>query len=423
MYQLDALSRRPFLGVELRVRRNADETRRGLEVVRVTAEGAAAKAGVRAGDWIEYVNDREVSDAQELVSYVRTLATGAPLVFVVDRGGDKLTLQGETIALPTERIAHAHVHLDHITVDDHRRRVILTTPTEKNPPYTTILHLQGLGTQSCELSSDPDEPLRKLLESFSEAGLATLRVERSGVGDSEGPPFSTTDLFDDLTAYRAALDFLVRHPLVGKVILFGHSVGGMLAPLLAGEGTNVQGTIVFGTSALRWVDCLVRATRRQRLLAGMSGEELEAYVAAWAEMHDAVCRGGYLPWQVFAHRPHLGWLEGTACHGATMYGRQATFFQQLERLDLVALWKTARTKVLVMHGEFDWVCGPDEGQKLAEAIAEIDPTRVKFVELPAVGHDMRKHASLEESFANPRNGQWDERIVWTALEWMREITQ
>jgi len=364
-----------------------------------------------------------MSDARELASYVQTLSSGAPIEFVVDRGGDKLTLHGKTIPLPVEHIAHAHVHLAHLTMNDQRRRVILTNPAGGQPPYTTILYLQGLGTQSCELSSDPDEPLRKLLEGFSAAGLATLRVERSGMGDSEGPPFSTTNLFDDVAAYRAALHFLANHPLVGKVILFGHSVGGMIAPLLAGEETNVHGIVVFGTSALRWVDCLVRSTRRQKLLAGMSGEELEAYVDAWAEMHEAVCRGGALPWQVFERLPHLQWLEGTACRGETMYGRHATFFQQLERMDLVALWKTVRTKVLVMHGEFDWVCGVDEGRALAAAIAEIDSARVKFVELPAVGHDMRRHASLEESYADPRRGQWDERMVQMMLEWVGEIAR
>lgn len=421
MYQPDALPRRPFLGFELRGRRNADEARDGLEVVRVTSGGAAANAGVCPGDWLEFVNDQEVADAPELALYVRTLAPGSPLKFVVDRLGDKLTLHGETIPLPVERIAHADVFLAHVTVFEERQRVIFTTPKDVDPPYPTILYLQGLGTQSCELSADVDEPLRKCLEGFSQAGFATLRVERSGVGDSEGPPFQGTNLFDEVAAYRAALDFLAHHAHVRNVVLFGHSVGGMIAPLLAGEGTNLLGVIVFGTSALRWVDCIVRATRRQKLLAGMSGEELEGYVAAWAEMHNEVCRGGYLPWQVFARQPHLDWLEGTACHGESMFGRHSAFFQQLERMDLVALWKTVRSNVLVLHGEFDWACGPDEGRALASAIAEFNPDRATFVELSSVGHDMRRHASIQESYANPRHGEWDDRVVRTAVEWINGL--
>lgn len=423
MYQSDGLPRRPFLGLELRARRDEAQPYRGVEVVRVTPEGAGARAGVCPGDRIEFVNDREIAEARELVPYLRTLHAGSPLVFGVDRRGEKLTLIGECIPLPVERITFADVVLDHVVVGDHRRRVILTTPSTGAAPYPTILYLPGLGTSSCELSEDPDEPLRKLLEGFSAAGFATLRVERSGTGDSEGPPISTTNLFDDVAAYRAALEFLQQQTLVKDVFLFGHSVGGMIAPLLAGEGANISGVIVFGTSSLRWVDCLVSATRRQKRLAGMSGDELDDYVAAWEKMHQEVCRGGYLPWQVFERFPELGWIEGSACRGETMFGRHATFFQQLERLDLAALWKTVHCKVLVMHGEFDWACGPDEGRGLAETIRQVDAERATFVELSAVGHDKRRHATIEESYANPRLGCWDERIVETAVEWLRRTNQ
>jgi len=419
MYQSDELPRRPFLGIELRARKDAEETRAGLEVVRVMPEGAAALAGVCPGDWLESVNDWEVSDARALVTRVRTLGVGKPLKFGVDRQGEKLTLIGETIPLPVEKIAHADVFLAHVQMPQHRQRILLTTPRGFAPPYPTIFYLQGLSTQSCELSADSDEPLRKLLEGFSAAGFATLRVEHSGLGDSDGPALSTTSLFDDVEAYRAASSFLEHHPLVANIFLFGHSVGGMIAPLLASEGSNIRGVMVFGTSALRWVDCLVRATRKQKSLAGMKGEQLDTYVEAWEYMHNEVCRHGSFPERIFEQIPALRWLEGSACRGETMFGRHVSFFQQLERLNLVELWKTVSPPVLVLHGEFDWACGPDEGRALADVVAGVDPTRVSFFELPAVGHDMRKHASIEASYASPRQGKWDERIAEIAVNWIR----
>ena len=421
MYQSDDLPRRPFLGLDVRARKQAENPRPGLEVIRVTPEGTAARAGVRPGDWLEFVNEHPVSDARELGAYVRTLQIGARLVLGVDREGEKVSLPSEMVALPVERLAHADVHLGHVRVGEHRRRTVLTIPKGLAAPHPTILYLSGLGTQSCELSEDPDEPLRHFLQDFSRAGFATLRVERSGVGDGEGRPLQTTSFFDDVAAYRAALDLLIQNGSGRQIFLFGHSVGGMMAPLLASEGINLRGIMVFGTSLLKWVDCIVRATRRQKLLAGMLGEELDAYVAAWERMHWLVCRGGLSPEQVFAQEPQLRWLEGSACRGETMFGRHVHFFQQLERLDLEALWKTAFAPVLVLHGEFDWACGPDEGKALANAIAEVDPSRVEFVELGGTGHDMRRHVSIEESYVNPRRGVWDERIVSTAEQWIRGL--
>ncbi len=421
MYTHNPLPRRPFLGLELRARRTDADDRPGIEVVRVTPGGAGANAGVRPGDRIQCINELVFSEARELGAYIKSLPAQTPLSFLVERDGQTIRLEGSLVPLPVERLAHADVHLDSLDLGDHRRRIVLTTPLSGKPPYPAILYLQGLGSQSVELSEDPDEPLRKLLEGFSEAGFATLRVERSGLGDSEGPAYATTNLFDDVRAYRAALDFPAHHPLVGNVVLFGHSVGGMIAPLLVGDGANVKGVIVFGTSSLSWVDCIVRATRRQKQLGGMAGEELEDYVSAWAFMHTEVCRHGYVPEQVFARFPGLRWIEGSACRAETMFGRHASFFQQLERLNLSALWKTGASKVLVMHGEFDWACGVDEGRGLAETIAADDPHRVKFIELPGCGHDMRTHASIGESYANPRRGVWDERIVRHAVDWLHEV--
>ena len=233
-----------------------------------------------------------------------------------------------------------------------------------------------------------------------------MRVERSGVGDSEGRPCQTLGFFEEVAAYRAALDSLAKDERISKIVLFGQSVGGMIAPLLASEGSRVSGVVVFGTSSLHWYDCIVSATRRQRALAGMAGEELERLVGAWSEVHRMVCREGKTPAEVFAERPDLAFLEGSACHGASMYGRHVSFFQELERVDLPALHRTIAAPLLVLHGEYDWVCHPDEGR----AIADVAPAS-RFALLSAVGHDMRRHESLASSYTEPRRGVWDDRVV------------
>lgn len=418
MYQAEALPRRPFLGLELRAR-PATGAAEGLEVVRVAEGGAAALAGVRPGDRLVSLGDATVSEPRALVALVRGLVPGAPLSFEVQRDGARVTLPGKATPLPVERIEGAEVRLGHVTVrESWRQRTLFTIPASGRPPYTTLLYLSGLGTTSCELPQDPDDPMRAFLTGLSAAGIATKRVERSGVGDSEGPPCQTTSLFDEVAGYRAALEALAQDPLVGRIVLFGHSLGGMIAPLLAGEGTQARGVAVFGTSALKWVDCLVRGTRRQRVLAGLEGEALEAYVAAWSEMHAAVCREGMFPRDVFAQRPELAWIEGTSCHGETMFGRHVSLFQELERLDLPALWRTTSVPVLVLHGSYDYAAAPEEGRMIADEIAAASPGRSRFVLLDEVGHDMRKHPSYAQSFTNPRGGVWDEGLLRATLEWL-----
>jgi hypothetical protein len=62
--------------------------------------------------------------------------------------------------------------------------------------------------------------------------------------------------------------------------------------------------------------------------------------------------------------------------------------------------------VLVLNGEYDWVCEPEEGRRIADVLAF-----GTYLELPQIGHDMLRHESLAASFKSPRDGKWDGAVV------------
>jgi len=422
MYQPQALPRRTFLGLELKNRKvDAEPTEQGLLVLRVAEGGAGARAGVQPGDRLLSCAGVPLVDARALVAKIRAFAPGEPLDFEIERAGEIICLPGEATPLPVETIAGAEVELGFVVVNGARLRTLLTWPEGAIGKRLAVLYLQGLGTGSSELSLDPHDPTRKLFEGLTSLGLATMRVERSGIGDSEGPSCQTTSLFDEVSAYREALRVLSGDPRVSGVFLFGHSVGGMIAPLFAAEAEGLRGVVVFGTSMLGWYDCIVRATRRQRGLAGMSGAELEAYVATWSEMHHLVCREGKTPEEVFTTYPALRWIENQSCRGETMFGRHVSFFQELQGLELRWLWRTAKAPLLVLHGEYDWVCEPEEGRMIAEEVESVSPGQARFVELPGVGHEMRRHESLEMSFQDPKRGLWEGSVLRALEEWLETL--
>jgi pimeloyl-ACP methyl ester carboxylesterase len=422
LYPRTALPRRCSFGLEVA---------RDLSVVRALPGGVAARAGVRAGDRLVEVCGTP-ADAATLAALARGVSAGEVVPFVVDRGGERLTMSAPAAAAPIERVAGADVTLGDVSVDGaverYRLRTLRTTPRNARAPHRNVLCIAGLGHATCELppgDAPSDAPERRFLEALGQLGLATLRVERAGVGDSEGPAPRATGFLDEVAGYRAALDALVGQrnstddadPQVGDVVLFGTSLGGMIAPLLARRDAGVRAVVVFGTSARRWVDCVLHATRRQRALAGAEGAVLEAHVAAWTEIQTRICRGGETPAEIFAARPDLAVFEGPSCHGRTIYGRDVAFFQELERVDLSALWATVDVPILVLQGKYDWVCPPEEGRSVALAAGP----RARYVELPGVGHDMRRHASLAESFRQPRAGAWDGSVTAAIARWLDEV--
>jgi pimeloyl-ACP methyl ester carboxylesterase len=400
----ELLGRRPFLGLHV----NAAVDGR-LVVVGVLDGGAAARAGVKEGDFVVAIDGEPVKDAIHLLAIARSHRPGKTVAFHVERAGRPLDLAGEAPPLPRETTDSGEVELGAIDVGGYRLRTIVNVPRSPGP-RAAILYVQGVRGRSCEYPLDPGSTLRRLVEGWADAGLLVLRVERSGVGDSEGPPCSVTGLDAELDGYLAGIDHLLGRNDVDprRIFLFGQSFGTMTAPLLALERA-LAGVIVYGASGARWHDCVVDTTRRQRRLAGIAEAQVEAEVALWAELHGLVCREGWTPALAFEKRPHLRTLRSLDCVGETLWGRHVSLFQQLDAIDLFSVWAAvgrAGVPVLVARGEYDWICTREEG----EAIVRATGASGRYLELPHTGHDWLAYDSFEKS-RQWGEGRWDGSVV------------
>ncbi len=231
-----------------------------------------------------------------------------------------------------------------------------------------------------------------------------LRVERAGVGDSEGPSCSTTDLDLELDTYVAAIDSLRAE----RVFLFGQSLGAMTAPIVALE-RRVAGVIVYGASARRWVECVADTTLRQLRMRGEPDENARLDAARWSEMLRLVCREGWTPELVFERRPELRALRSIDFMGETYQGRHVSLFQQLDAIDLFSVWRDvgrSGVPVLVARGEYDWICSREEADEIVRATGD----SARYLELPRVGHDWLAYESFEKS-QQWGEGSWDGAVV------------
>jgi uncharacterized protein len=94
-------------------------------------------------------------------------------------------------------------------------------------------------------------------------GIASLRYDKRGVGQSGGEYLSTG--FDDETAdARAALDSLRTHPGVdaGRVIVVGHSAGATIAMRLAAASIPPAGYVFLAGAAMTGQQVMEWQTRR-----------------------------------------------------------------------------------------------------------------------------------------------------------------
>ncbi|ATO13041.1 alpha/beta hydrolase [Micromonospora sp. WMMA2032] len=171
----------------------------------------------------------------------------------------------------------------------HRLVGTLTRPDGAGP-YPGALLLPGSGP----LNRDGDHrrlPLgiqRDLAAALADAGTATLRYDRRGVGDSTGE-FLRTGFHDNVEDAAAALAALAADPAVDsrKLFLVGHSEGALTAVALAARGVPLAGLVLVagtgrtGAEVLRRQAALLLPTLPApvRLLLRLTRTDLEAKVA------------------------------------------------------------------------------------------------------------------------------------------------
>jgi pimeloyl-ACP methyl ester carboxylesterase len=259
-----------------------------------------------------------------------------------------------------------------------------------------------------------------LLRAATEAGFVTLRVDPSGVGTSDGPPYADASLALELEGYGASLAWLSTLPFVHRrsVFLLGHSLGGVLAPLVA-EGAGVAALIVYGTPSRRWADTLARGARRQLALAGLSGEALDREAGSAAQLYLLLLRSDVSPEDLARDHPSLAsCLAAADVSGNRLHGRSLAYFRALDRVDPEDAWRRAGAPVLAVHGEHDWIVDEDDHTRIASFAQHEWATALT---LPGLDHDMLSYPSREASFKNRGRGTVDPSAPQPILAWMREM--
>lgn len=124
----------------------------------------------------------------------------------------------------------------------------------KRPPYevfgphggisTTLVLPEGFDTEkdTCPLvllmhgfvSKKERYPIPAIARALAEAGIASLRFDFDAHGKSEGK-FIDMTISSEIADARAVLAYARKFPFVSDIALLGHSQGGVIAGMLAGE--------------------------------------------------------------------------------------------------------------------------------------------------------------------------------------------
>lgn len=167
----------------------------------------------------------------------------------------------------------------------------LTLPDNCDRKTPVLIMVTGSGLQNRDEELFGHKPFAVIADAFARAGIATLRYDDRGFGESTGDVVlcTTEDLKNDaLAGVKLLRD---RFERVGVI---GHSEGGTIALMLAGErqvdfAVSLAGMIVSGA------ETLLAQNRRAFESAGLPESEVEAFARLLFDTFTAIRTRAPLP--------------------------------------------------------------------------------------------------------------------------------
>jgi pimeloyl-ACP methyl ester carboxylesterase len=413
------LPRRSFLGVQAAPVTEDARAQLGIKVehgVLVTGlvDGGSAKAaGLHPNDVILSVDGHDVADPGQLVARLGAHRAGERATIRWMRDGTVVTREIAMQPRPMESGPGTRTEYSAVSVDGSLRRTIVTGPDD-GAKHPAVLYITGIGCFSQEsLGAQSGEA--KLLHGLARAGFVTMRVEKSGVGDSRGPACDSpqADLRAETAGYVEGMKALKALPQVDRdrVFILGLSLGGVHAPLIA-KDEPVRGVVVVNTLARNFMEYLLETRRRQGLLKPEPYDVLDAKLRLTEACNHAMLIDRQKPEAILAARPE--------CEDTLQYAAPYTLMQQWAAIDLSAQWKRVAAPVLIVQGETDFVATVADAPLLRDIVESFHPGHATLVTIPGMDHFLSKAGSMRESMARGGPGDFEPKVLETISGWLRE---
>ncbi len=150
----------------------------------------------------------------------------------------------------------------------------LTLPNEKGS-FPAVLLITGSGPQDRNETVAGHRPFLVLADYLTRQGIAVLRVDDRGVGESTGD-FSQATSEDFASDVLAGIEYLkTREEINSKQIgLIGHSEGGLIAPMVAVQSPDVAFIILMAGPGLPGEEILYLQNELISRAMGISEEEI-----------------------------------------------------------------------------------------------------------------------------------------------------
>ncbi|HKK69035.1 MAG TPA: alpha/beta fold hydrolase, partial [Bacteroidales bacterium] len=276
----------------------------------------------------------------------------------------------------------------------------LTLPDAKGKHPAVVL-ISGSGPQNRDEELMGHKPFLVLADHLTRNGIAVLRFDDRGTGESGGN-FSKATSFDFATDAKAAVDYLKGHKRINpdKIGLLGHSEGGIVAPIVASQYPGeVDFIVLLAGPGLPGREIVIMQQQLIGKASGMPNEQLKLAVSTNKQIFDLIVevddpdelrlKVSDLLHEIADNNPGFvpGGMETAQFIDKQLEQLLTPWMKNFLTYDPVLALEKVRCPVLALNGEKDLQVPPKENLEIIrETLEDAGNKNVKTIELKGLNH-------------------------------------
>jgi fermentation-respiration switch protein FrsA (DUF1100 family) len=147
---------------------------------------------------------------------------------------------------------------------------------QKEGRFPAVILISGSGPNNRDEEHSGHKPFLVLVDYLTKKGIAVLRFDKRGIAQSTGDYKSATTL-DFTKDVQAGVDYLLTRKEIdkSKIGLMGHSEGGVIAPIVAGNSKDVNFIVMLAGTGIRGDQLMLLQKEKIERQMGVSENEIQ----------------------------------------------------------------------------------------------------------------------------------------------------
>ena len=408
------LARRAYWGV------NYTEKENKVLLTEISKGYSFDQANAQVNDIILEIEGKAIQSRPEMRTALSGKKAGQELNIKIERNGSIQSLKVTALPYPYEKVSGVSFEYGAFTTTQgDRLRTIVSKPANKKGKSPAVLFIQWLSCDAIDAHPKFKDGNIQLIHDLSKAGFLVMRTEKPGVGDSEGKACGEYGFNYELQVHKEALEELRKRSDVDleKVFLFGSSMGGTMAPMVA-QNQNIKGLIVTGCYYKTWYEHMLEIERRISTLSGDSPTTTNQKMQQWSKFYSLYLNDKMTPAAIIEKHPEYKdlWQDDPE----HQYGRPVNFYMEAQAHNVPQYWANIPAPVLVIYGEYDWIMSRADHVMIAEAMNRKQEGLGTFIEVPRAGHGLTLSANEQAAF-DSFSPEYDQSLSTKVVEWVKQV--